>query len=137
MRSVPQNRKTPHFFVINPRPDRRREARYDMEQNVVVRVLFGEEERVFPAVGFEIGQVGMKFQMGTQLVPGQGVQVSFPNTLDNVHCFGRVVWVKELVKGLGYECGVAVEEWHGITDGAQSWKKFVVRTKADRRSNRR
>jgi hypothetical protein len=62
------------------------------------------------------------------------VQVAFPNTLDNVRCFGRIVWSQVSKAGMGHECGLSVENWYGITDGPASWKKFATpHPKKDRR----
>jgi hypothetical protein len=127
-------RKLTRFFVINPRPDRRIESRYSARSNVVVKL--GEEttDKVMSAVAFEVGQFGMRLEISTKINPGTTVQVAFPNTLDNVRCFGRVVWTQISKAGPGYESGVSVENWYGITDGPASWKKFVgPHPKKDRR----
>jgi hypothetical protein len=65
---------------------------------------------------------------------GTRVQIAFPNTADSVRCFGRIMWMQRSKAGPGYECGLSVESWYGITDGPASWRKFVgPHPKKDRR----
>lgn len=119
------HRKLTRFFVINPRPDRRIESRFSSRSDVVVKMGEGPADKIYKAVAFEIGQYGMRLEVETPLNPGAHIQVAFPNTLDNVRCFGRVVWCQKSKASLGHECGLSVESWYGITDGAASWKKFA------------
>jgi hypothetical protein len=128
------HRKLTRFFVINPRPDRRIESRFSAKSDVVVKTGEGPADKVYKAVAFEIGQFGMRLELAEKLNPGLPIQIAFPNTLDNVRCFGRVVWSQVSKAGPGNECGVSVESWYGITDGPGSWKKFAnPNPKKDRR----
>jgi hypothetical protein len=127
-------RKLTRFFVINPRADRRLESRYSARSNVVVKTGEGPADKVVTAIAFEIGQMGMRLELDSKLNIGLHIQVAFPNTLDNVRCFGRIVWCQVSKAGPGYECGIAIESWYGITDGSESWRKFAgPAPKKDRR----
>ncbi len=128
-------RKLTRFFVINPRPDRRIESRYSARTDVVVKLADGpSDNKIQPAVAYEVGQFGMRLEIAAKLAPGTQIQVAFPNTLDNVRCFGRVIWTQVSKAGPGHESGLAIDNWYGITDGPASWKKFVgPHPKKDRR----
>ena len=128
------HRKSPRFFIVNPLRDRRRETRFESTHDVVVRVL--NSGKTFPAVAFDVGERGLKIDLGAFMETGSTLQIAFPNASGHVRCFGRVVWSKP--SGADRcEAGVYVNAWHGIVEGSDSWKRFKgFRPKRDRRFNR-
>jgi hypothetical protein len=135
MKSTTQ-RKLTRFYVINPVGDRRLEQRFESREDVVVRVP--QTGKVFPAVGYDVGQYGMRLESEGVLLADLYVEVAFPNTPDQVHCFGRVVWARNRSGSNSYECGIAIEAWHGIVRGASSWTKYKgIHPKPERRSRPR
>lgn len=131
MRS-PAQRKLTRFYVINPVGDRRLEQRFESREDIVVRVP--QTGKMFPAVGWDVGQYGMRMESEAILQPNMNIEIVFPNTPDQVHCYGRVVWGKPRIGSSIFECGVAIEAWHGIVKGGDSWSKFKgSRPKSERR----
>lgn len=129
-------RKLPRFYIINPVTDRRLEPRFESREDVVIR--FDESGRTYPAVAHDIWRRGMKLECSVQLPVGAGVQIAFPNVPDHIRCFGRVVWCRAKEKSKDFENGVAIDAWHGIVEGEDSWKKFRgLKLKADRRAKQR
>src|SRR5438046_2682220 len=114
-------RKTPHFFIINPVKDRRVETRFEAQEPVQIRSE--ETGEVLSGSACEVGQYGMKLEAPELFPIGDRLQVAFPSTPDNVGCFGRVAWSRQSENGHSYEIGLAVDSWHGIVEGRQSWKK--------------
>jgi len=132
------NRKMPRFFVINPNTDRRFEMRFYAKENVVIKLIEKDERKMVTGVASEIGRRGIRLKTETALPEGGNIQIAFPNTPDHVNCFGRVVWSHPPKLGPGYESGVEVNAWHGITEGEYSFKRFLGnRAKADRRTRPR
>ncbi len=127
-------RKLTRFYVINPIGDRRLEQRFDSREDVVLKVA--QTGKVFPSVAYDMGRYGMRLEFDGVLQPGMDIEVAFPNTPDQVHCFGRVVWGR--AHGPLHEYGVAVEAWHGVVRGENSWTKYKgVRPKSERRQRSR
>jgi hypothetical protein len=123
-------RKLTRFYVINPVGDRRLEQRFESREDVVLKVL--QTGKLFPSVAYDLGRYGMRLETESVLHPSMDVEVVFPNTPDQVHCYGRVVWGRS--KSSGYEYGIAVEAWHGVIRGENSWAKYKgVRPKLERR----
>lgn len=120
MSSVP--RKTPRFFVINPISDRRVEIRFDSSQSV--NVFEPQTDRTLVGTAHDIGRRGMRLDSPQHLTPGDMVQISFPESHDAIHCYGRVVWTRHKEGGSGFQCGIEVEVWHGIVAGPDSWQKL-------------
>lgn len=127
-------RKLTRFYVINPIGDRRLEQRFDSREDVVLKVA--QTGKVFPSVAYDMGRYGMRVEFDGVLQPGMDIEVAFPNTPDQVHCFGRVVWGR--AHGSLHKYGVAVEAWHGVVRGENSWTKYKgVRPKSERRQRSR
>ena len=95
------------------------EQRFESRESVVLRVA--QTGRVSPATSYDIGRYGMRIECDYALQPGTEVEVAFPNTSDQMRCFGRVAWVRERAFGKFFECGLAVDVWHGIISGENSW----------------
>lgn len=112
-------RKLTRFYVINPVGDRRLEQRFESKENVVLRLP--QSGKVGPAVAFDVGRHGLRLESDAQLQTGMDVEVAFPNTPDQMRCFGRVAWVRERAFGKYFECGIAVDVWHGVISGENSW----------------
>ncbi len=131
-------RKIPRFYVINPNTDRRFEMRFYAKENVVIRMGEGNERKMIPAVACEIGRRGIRLKTDVTLPEGAHIQMSFPNTPDHINCFGRVVWCHPPKMGSGFETGVEVNAWHGITEGEYSYRRFLNnRARTDRRTHPR
>ncbi len=131
MRPEP-HRKLTRFFIINPIKDRRLENRFESREDVDVR--FEDSGLDFPAQAFDIGQYGLRLDTKRDLPMGSYVQIAFRHANDNIRCFGQLVWTAEKEEGPGFESGVAVESWHGIVHGSESWKDFRgFKPKRDRR----
>lgn len=131
-----QKRKTPRFFIVNPLSDRRREARFESRESVVIRVQ--NTGKTFPAIAYDIGHKGIKLESKDLLKPDMTLQVAFPNSVDHVRCFGKTVWSKSLGKTHDFETGVVVEGWFGIVEGGASWQHYKgFKPKRDRRNKLR
>lgn len=129
-------RKLTRFYVINPVGDRRLEQRFESREDVVLRVP--QTGKVFPSVGYDVGRHGMRLETEGVVSPGMEIEVAFPNTPDQVHCYGRIVWGRARSSGRGNEYGIAVEAWHGVVRGENSWTKYKgVKPKAERRTRPR
>jgi hypothetical protein len=129
-------RKITRFYIINPISDRRVEARFEARENVIVRLE--DTGKKFPASARDIGQRGLRLESDTAVEIDTQIQVVFPNAQDNVQCYGRVAWTKYFESTKTYECGVAVDAWHGIVEGENSWKRFKGdQPKHDRRAGPR
>lgn len=128
-------RKLTRFYVINPIGDRRLEQRFESREDVVLKV--SQTGKIFPSVAYDLGRYGLRLESEGMLQPGMDIEVAFPNTPDQVHCFGRVVWARAKTGHLS-EYGVAIEAWHGVVRGENSWSKFKgVRPKVERRQRPR
>lgn len=112
-------RKLTRFYIINPVGDRRLEQRFESKENVVLRIP--QTGKMGPATSYDIGRHGLRLECDWQLQAGMDVEVAFPNTPDHMRCFGRVAWVRERAFGKFFECGVAIDVWHGIVSGENSW----------------
>lgn len=129
-------RKLTRFYVINPIGDRRLEQRFESREDVVLKVA--QTAKIFPSVAYDLGRHGMRLETEGVLQPGMDIEVAFPNTPDQVHCFGRVVWGRARSGGRSHEYGVAIEAWHGVIRGENSWTKYKgVRPKPERRTRSR
>lgn len=112
-------RKLTRFYIINPVGDRRLEQRFDSKESVVFRL--SESGRVGPATAYDIGRHGLRIECSWSPEIGMDVEVAFPNTSDQMRCFGHVAWVRERAFGKYFECGVAIDVWHGVIAGEKSW----------------
>ena len=129
-------RKTPHFFIINPMKDRRTESRFESVEKIQIR--FEETGKIISGSASEIGQHGLKLSSSQTFLVGDRVQIVFPDQVENIGCFGNVAWCNPADEGPLIECGLAIESWHGIVEGSQSWKKFKgVKPRRDRRRKER
>lgn len=129
-------RKVTRFYIINPISDRRVEARFEARESVIVRLE--DTGKKFPATARDIGQRGLRLESDVPIEIESQIQVVFPNAQDNVQNYGRVVWAKYYEASKTYECGVAIDAWHGIVEGENSWKRFKgTQPKNDRRSGPR
>lgn len=129
-------RKLTRFYIINPIGDRRLEQRFESQEAVVLRVT--QTGKVVPAIGFDIGRHGLRIETDWQLQPGTDVEISFPNTVDQMQCFGRVVWARNLSNGKLCQSGIVIEVWHGIVSGENSWIKVKgAKPKPERRNKAR
>lgn len=115
-------RKITRFYIINPIGDRRTEIRFQSTENVVIKFL--DNDKVTPAMAHEVGQAGLRLESECELEVGQDIEVSFPKAPDHINCFGRIVWVKFHPGANMWTCGVAVESWHGIVAGSNSWMVY-------------
>jgi len=127
-------RKLTRFYIINPIGDRRVETRFESREDVMVRVC--DNGALAPAVAVDVGKTGLRLETDAELMAGMEIEVAFPNAADSIRCFGRVAWVKPM--GTGRQAGVAVEAWHGVVLGEESWTKYKsVLPKRDRRNRPR
>ncbi len=116
--------------------DRRLEQRFESREDVVIRVP--STGKVFTASGCDVGRHGMRLETEGFLQPSMDIEVAFPNTPDQVHCYGRIVWGKPRPGGKAYDYGVAIEAWHGIVRGENSWTRYKgVKPKQERRTRPR
>ncbi len=130
------HRKTPHFFIINPVKDRRIETRF--ESNEPIQIRFEDTGKITSGQAADIAQRGMRLSSAQSFLVGDRLQIVFVKQTGNIGCFGRVAWCRPAEEGARMECGVAVESWHGIVNGAQSWKKLKgVKPRFDRRQKER
>ena len=113
-------RKLTRFYVINPVGDRRIEQRFESRESVVVR--FPDSGQVAPATAVDIARTGLRLETESELPLGAEFEIAFPAAPDHIRCFGRVAWVRTL--GALREAGVAVEVWHGVVLGEDSWARF-------------
>lgn len=114
-------RKLTRFYIINPVGDRRLEQRFDSKESVALRIP--QTGKVGPAVAYDVGRHGLRLECDWQLQPGMDVELAFPNTPDQMRCFGHVVWVKERAFGKYFDCGISIDVWHGIVAGENSWMR--------------
>lgn len=129
-------RKTPHFFIINPINDRRIEARFESREPVQIRCE--ETGEVKPGHGCDVGQYGLRLESSELYQVGDRVQIAFMGSMENMGCFGRVAWSRPADEGGHFETGVSVDTWHGIVEGVQSWKRLKgVKPQRDRRRKQR
>lgn len=130
------HRKITRFYVINPIGDRRLEQRFESREDVVIRIP--QTGKMYPAVAYDLGQNGMRLETEGILQPQTDMEVAFPNTPDQVHCYARVVWGKPRAGSKYYEYGLAIEAWHGIIKGSTSWTRFKgIKPKPERRQRAR
>jgi hypothetical protein len=124
-------RKLTRFYVINPISDRRVEQRFDSREDVLVR--FPESGKIVTAVALDVGKSGLRLESDAEIVVGAELEVAFPKAVDHIRCFGRVAWTKPV--GTGRLAGVAVESWHGVVLGEESWTRYKgTGPKKDRRN---
>ena len=128
-------RKPPRFFVVNAAKDRRLEFRFECRHPVLVVLENIPPHR--PATAYDIGSHGLRLETDVPMDTGRQIQIAFPESRDGVVCFGRIAWSRRHEEGL-FESGVALREWHGILEGAESWKIFKgIKPKRDRRQSPR
>ena len=129
-------RKLTRFYIINPVTDRRVEQRFESRENVFLRMP--QTSRSGPAVAYDIGKNGLRMECDWMVQSGMDIEIAFPNSLDNMKCYGHVAWVKERAFGKFYECGIAIDVWHGIVGGENSWTNVRgAKPKAERRNKGR
>jgi hypothetical protein len=129
-------RKHLRYYFVRPASDRRLEQRFESREDVVVR--FTEEGRIRPAVASDIGRMGLRMESDEAFEMGQTVEIAFPQSVDHVRAYGRVVWSRRLPSSRRTEAGVAIEAWHGVVLGGQSWLRFKgAHPRRDRRANPR
>lgn len=129
-------RKLTRFYVINPIGDRRLEQRFESREDVVLKV--SQTGKIFPSIAFDMGRYGMRLETEGLLQPGMEVEVVFPNTPDQILCYGRVVWGRSKGQSFKQEYGLAIEAWHGVVKGENSWTNYKgTKPKAERRQKSR
>ncbi len=129
-------RKTPHFFIINPMKDRRIETRFESIEKIQVRIE--DTGEIISGSASDIGEHGLKLSCSRPFAVGESIQIVFPDHPENIGCFGRVAWCNPAEEGSLIECGLAIDSWHGIVQGLQSWKKFKgIKPRRDRRRKER
>lgn len=129
-------RKLTRFYIINPITDRRVEQRFESRENVFVRMP--QTGRSGPAVAYDIGRNGLRIECDWTVQSGMDIEVAFPNSTDNMKCYGHIVWCKERAFGKFYESGIAIDVWHGIVEGENSWTKVRgSKPKSERRAKNR
>lgn len=127
-------RKLTRFYIINPISDRRTEQRFDAREDVLVR--FPESGRVAPAVAVDVGKTGLRLETNAEVPVGVEVEIAFPKALDHIRCFGRIAWAKPATEGR--VAGVAIDSWHGVVLGEESWTRYKSPVpKKDRRGQPR
>jgi hypothetical protein len=127
-------RKLTRFYIINPVGDRRIEQRFESRESVVVR--FPESGEMAPATALDMARAGLRLETEGELPLGAEIEVAFPAAPDHIRCFGRVAWVRTV--GTRREAGVAVEVWHGVVLGEESWTRYKnLGPKKDRRNRQR
>ena len=105
---------------------------------IVFRMTEEGEKKVIPGVACDIGRRGVRIKTDHPLIEGASIQVSFPNSPDHINCFGRAVWCHPPKMGVGFETGIEVNAWHGITEGEYSYRRFLNnRARTDRRTRPR
>ena len=128
-------RKLTRFYIINPVGDRRIETRFESREDVMIR--FCETDALAPAVAVDVGKTGLRLETDAELMAGADIEVAFPNGADHIRCFGRVAWVKPMGPK-SRQAGVAVEAWHGVVLGEESWTRYKsALPKKDRRNRPR
>jgi hypothetical protein len=135
MRSNSQ-RKLTRFYIINPITDRRVEQRFESREQIFLRIP--QIGRSGPAVAYDIGRSGLRLECDWNVQPGMDIELAFPNSTDNMKCYGNIVWCKERAFGKFFECGISIEVWHGIVEGENSWTKVRgAKPKPERRNKGR
>ena len=128
-------RKLTRFYIINPISDRRVEQRFEAREDVVIR--FPESGKMGPATAVDVGKTGMRLETEMDLPVGCDVEIAFPKAVDHVQCFGRVAWVKPSGEKTRI-AGVAIDSWHGVVLGEESWTRYKgTAPKKDRRGRPR
>jgi hypothetical protein len=128
----PNARKLTRFYIINPVGDRRGESRFESQESILIKT--SDSIRGVAATAFDIGQYGLKFESDFPFDPHTYIEISFPKAPDQIHCFGRVVWMKPKSGTKLFEAGVAIDSWHGIVKGENSWTKYKgIKPKPERR----
>jgi hypothetical protein len=93
---------------------------------------------VAPALAFDIGEKGLRLITKMKLYVGADLEIAFPSTMDHVECFGCVIWTRSVNSDSEMEVGISLDSWHGVTQGADSWKRFRgLHPRNDRRSTSR
>src|SRR5215831_9394396 len=87
-------RKLKRFYIINPVGDRRVEQRFESREDVVIR--FPDSGKMGPAVARDIGRMGLRLELMEDVESGVEVEIAFPQTPDNIRCFGRIVWTRRV-----------------------------------------
>ena len=114
------------------------DARFHSQEEVVLRRGDANADKVCTAIAFDIGKKGMKFETEGIMVEGQEIQVAFSNSPDNIRCFGQIIWSRPVNHGDGFESGLAISSWFGITQGANSFNRYQgPQPKKDRRDKSR
>jgi hypothetical protein len=89
-------------------------------------------------VASDIGRMGLRLESDDLIEAGQDIEIVFPLAADHVRCFGRVVWCRRVSGSRSAESGVALDSWHGIVLGGNSWIRYKgAQPKRDRRSTPR